>query len=119
MIAPPLARQQRRPLGLGGLVPALLLVLAAAGPALAADPLDRRATDWRGGDWQALAPDERHWVVVGFALAWSGSTEAGGTAPRPALTTGRRAALSEALAAGGSRCCCWRPSGTTRCRPWR
>jgi len=96
MLAPPLARQQRRPFDLGRLFAALLLVLAAAGPALAEDPLDRRSTDWRGGDWLALVPEERHWVMVGFALAWRGPNPAAGEAPRLAVTDGRRAALVRA-----------------------
>ena len=96
MVAPPLARQQRRPFDFGRLLPALLLLLAAAGPALAEDPLDRRSTDWRGGDWLALAPEERHWVMVGFALAWRGPTQAAGEAPRLAVTADRRAALTGA-----------------------
>jgi hypothetical protein len=73
-----------------------LIVLAAAGPSFADDPLDRRSTDWRGVDWQALAPDERHWVVIGFALAWRGPAQARGAAPRPAVTAARRAALTKA-----------------------
>ncbi len=103
MIAPRLARQQRRLLALGRLIPILLLVVTAAGPALGDDPLDRRSTDWRGGDWQALEPDERHWVVVGFALAWRGPTRAGGAPPRLAVTAARRAALTRAGAASDGR----------------
>ncbi len=103
MLAPPLARQQRRLLDFRWLVPAVLLVVAAAAPALADDPLDRRSTDWRGGDWQALAHEERHWVVVGFALAWRGQSQAAGEAPRLALTAERRAALTRAVAKSDTR----------------
>ena len=95
------ARQQRRPSGLKGLAPLFLVLLAAAGPARAADPLDGRATDWRPADWRALDEDERHWVVAGFSLGWRGLAKAEGQLrrrPEPDLTAPRRALLAKAPA---------------------
>jgi hypothetical protein len=35
--------------------------------------LDRRSTDWRSAEWQALEDSERHSFLIGFSLGWTGA----------------------------------------------